>query len=293
MGSGFESASYAAPMSIPGRAGSGSSAGYGMSGSPYGATATAAMPIPGTGGSPYNVTSGLPYTTSNLAGPGTSPYGQAYAGGVGSMGGAGMGGMGAGVGYGMDAGSTGFSGYGGIGGGGSYNAPSPLVGNGMAGVGMPGNSPLMGGGSYGGAAGMQYPGGYQAGMTAGNPAQAGYAGNSPSMYGATMQQQQMPYVGSQTAYGATGYPQGQSQVQVYPPQQSSYAGAGTGMSGTTIVSGGRTIPAPAGSTIVIDTKRRPRRSSHSGHKQERSHTRSRSVDPLRGEPGVSYVIAGR
>lgn len=281
MGQGYAPGSFPAPMSIPGRAGSTGSGGYGMGGSPFGATA---MPIPGSG-SPYNISSGLPYDGSNIPPTGSSPYGQGYAGPMGSVPGAGMAGIGSG----------GMTGYGGVGGGSGsagvlFSATTPSAGNGLTGFGITGGSPAIGGVAYPPSNGSAYGGG-QAGFTSLNAAQTTY----PGMYGAngaTVPQQQVPYSGAQTAYGTTGYTPVQPQVQVAYPQQQSYHNA-AGMPTTTIVSGGRSIPAPPGSTIVIDTsRRRPRRNSYSEHKHEGSRHRSRSFDARREQPS-GYVMAAR
>lgn len=167
------------------------------------------------------------------------------------------------------------------------------------GSGMPGGaSPLMGATQYAQPVGSAYPGGYQTGFPSGNAAQMAYGRSSPNPYGATgmsMQPQQMPYTGVQATYGGAGISQAYPGVQVvYPDQQQQQQQAYANQSGgptTTIVAGGRAIPAPAGSTIVIDTSRRSRRASHSDPKYERSHHRSRSIDPPRRER--QYVVTAR
>lgn len=302
--SGYPTTPYSNPIGIPGRAGSSGSAGYAPGGSSFAPTAaTAAMPIPGAGmgagGSPYMGAGGSPYGASAMPGTGTSPYGGGMAS---SMPGAGMavpGGLGAGGGF-----------VGAVPSGAVYPNTTPPMGVSMGGVGataQPAGMPYTTGGQ-----GVTFPGGYQAGM-AGNQA-AAYAGNPPSPYNPAgnmglpnVATQPVGYAASQPGYAGVGagVPYGQQQTGLpYAQTQPTYADAGMnglgGAGGATIVANGRTIPAPSGSTIFIDTKSgrksRSRRMSTSGYESSGKHHRHRSSsrDPLRREQGMmGYPMAAR
>ncbi|KAI0344857.1 hypothetical protein BDW22DRAFT_1097934 [Trametopsis cervina] len=286
---GFADVPYTNPVSMHGRAGSTGSAGFLGSGSPYAGAGASPMPMPMAGGrsSPYGGPEGSPYGMSGFAGAGTSPY----------AGGAGLAGMPASVGAGSAYGGAGAGGYGGGMGvpastGPMYNT-TPPVGNSF---GVPGST--AGGMAYagGGGGGITFPGGYQPGAM-GNPASQMYGANPPSPYGggAGLPAQSAGYATSQPGYAGSGYnqpmyAQQQQPQQMYAdPSMNGMNGRGGGV--TTVIANGRAIPAPAGSTITIDTKRkgRSRRVSTSGYEHPRH--RSRSVDPLRHEQSMGYTLA--
>ncbi|KAI0697262.1 hypothetical protein BC835DRAFT_1413785 [Cytidiella melzeri] len=270
---------YSDPINMHARAGSTGSGGYATGGSPYYPPTTSAMPIPGAGigagGAPYGGPGGSPYGMSALPGTGSSPYGGGL---VNGMPGAGPGGI-----------SVPGGGFGGMGGAGATNAmyggTTPPMGTGV-GFGVAGSTAGM---QFTGGAGVSFPGGYQG---AGNQA-ATYGVNPPSPYGGGVSGMPAPagYAGSQAGFGGASmqYMQQPPETLSYQQQQSPYADGGiNGMNGArggaTIVANGRNLQAPAGSTIVIDTKGhkpRSRRLSTSGYETKRS--RTGSVEPMRRE----------